>query len=240
MFTPQQAKVIALRKKYTQAQVARILNVSQPNITKIERTIKKKIQDAIFLLKAAEQNELIFIKRFKPTPLDNAFFVLPYIQGLYEVTGVSAQFLLTEYYKLSNEIEIRTLNPSFSKLWGIKIIKEEPGPLVYIKNGICLASQERILADCLRRNDLAGLKSSIAMLLNFKIDFTLLSNLLDRSLKKKLNLIIQALKIILKEYELEKNYDFPLTSRGEDVSSLLLSITRKIVDDFAPFLEEQS
>jgi len=43
MYSKLQNEIVELRKRYSQIEVAKILQVSQADISKIEKTIKKKI-----------------------------------------------------------------------------------------------------------------------------------------------------------------------------------------------------
>ncbi len=238
MFTIMQRKILKMRRQHTQVEVAKLLKVSQANISKIEKTIHNKIKKAFLLLNELQTNGTILKLKFQSNPLQNAIFILPYVKQEYEVTGVSAQFLLTNYYEMANEIEIRTKSPFFSILWGSRIFSGSPGPSYLIKEGIRIASPSKILSDCLQRNDLAGIKSSIVMLINYKIEYSKFSNLCNTSMKNRYDEIISALNIILKEYNLEKKFQFQVFSTRKESNPYLLSITRKIVDDFVPFLEE--
>jgi hypothetical protein len=240
MYSKLQNEIVKLRKQYSQIEVAKIFQVSQANISKIERTIYKKAEKSLLSLKESEKSGILFRRKFKSNPVQNALFILPYSTLEYEITGVTAQFLLTNYYELSNEVEIRTSNPQFSELWGGKILKGTPGPLYLIKEGIHIAQYEKILVDSLERDDLAGLKSAMVMVLSYPVDFSILTTLLSDTVRERYNQIIQALESSLKEYNLEMKWTLTTLNKAPTPNEEIIVLSRKIVDDFAPFLKDES
>lgn len=240
MLTLLEKQILEQRKTKTQREVAKFFNVSQANISKIEKNASRKLFNACLTLNELEKDGNLLRMKFLTKPLHNALFILPYIKGDYELTGISAQFLLTNYYELTDEIEIRTELPFFRNLWGGTILRGKPGPTYLIKYGIRTAIPEKILSDCLQRNDLAGIKSSMAMLINYKMDLQDCNINRHRSMTKKYDEIIHALELVLKEYELKNLFQFHRFSEKIKCSPSLLMVARKVVDDFAPFLEEEA
>jgi transcriptional regulator with XRE-family HTH domain len=240
MLTTNQKTIINLRKKYTQEECAKILNVSQPNISKIENTIKNNIKKSIDLINFCNKKNNILKYQFKSTAFSNAVYLLPFIDSEYEITGVSAQYILLNYYKLSNEIEIISNDPKFEKLWGCKLISEKPSNIHQIKNSLILATNEKIVHDCLKRDDIPGYKSAIFMILNYKLDHNYIRTNYKREILIKLCEIIHLINIVFKEYGFEKRLKFPdiKIKRKENIE--IKYIINKVIDDFIPFIKSEN
>ncbi|MHA1268983.1 MAG: hypothetical protein ACTSPY_04280 [Candidatus Helarchaeota archaeon] len=237
MFTKLQEQIIQLRKKYLQTKVASILNTSQANISRIEKTIKIKIKNSIKLINYCNKEEILLNNKFKETAFENAIFILPFFKRSWEITGVSAQFILLQYYYISDEIEIRTLEPEFESLWGCKIIQEPPGPLYQIINGLRLAINEKIVIDCLNRGDTPGIKSAIVMILNKKLNYEILNDLISDELRFVINSLIYTINKFLNSYGLEKKIKFLSINMKQKI--IYRDIVEKVIDDYIPFLEEK-
>lgn len=237
MITERQKQLLNLRKTHNQVEIARIFNTTQANISKIENTIKKNIKRSIEFINYCGYENILLLARLKSNPLENAIFILPFFKKNYEVTGVTAQYLLLNYYKITNEVEIRALEKEFHKLWGCKVILEEAGPLYQVKEGITLAINEKIITDCLKRDDTAGVKSAVAMILVFKMDYSILNLLMNEKLQETFDLLIDSINKSLQDYGFEKEISF-LKKEGKK-GLKYQELVDKVLDDFAPFLEER-
>jgi len=237
MLTKLQEQIIQLRKKYLQTEVASILNTSQANISRIEKTIKTKIENSIELINYCNKEEILLSQRFKRTAFENAIYILPFLKKSWEITGVSAQFILLQYYYISDEIEVRTLEPEFKNLWGCKIIREPPGPLFQIINGLRLAINEKIVIDCLNRGDTPGIKSAIIMILNKKLDYELLNNIISDEMRYVIDSLIYTINKFLSDYDLEKKIKLLRPNMNQKI--IYSDIVEKVIDDYIPFLEEK-
>jgi len=237
-FTPSQRRILELRKRFSQSDIASMLGISQANISKTEKAALKKVLKSIATIVEAEKLGILFKARISDNIFENCLTILRFTSIDYALTGVTGQWLLVGYYRLDDEVEIRTNNKELSILNGIKIV----GKLdvferkLWVK-GVAVAIPERIIADCILRNDSAGIKSVIATLLWEKCNLQKIENLIEsRHLKHVFSQLLSAINMACKEYSLKIPYEGLKLVKP---SKRLYDIALKVVDDLAPFLEEK-
>jgi len=238
-FTPSQRRVLELRKQFSQSDVASMLGISQAGVSKIENLARKKILSSIVTIIEAEKLGVLFKVKISDNIFENCLTILRFTSIDYALTGVAGQWLLVGYYKLDDEVEIRTNNKELSSLNGIKVV----GTLdtferkFWIK-GVAVAFPERVVADCILRKDSAGFKSAVATLLWEKCNIKKIENLLGKhDLKHILLQLLSAINIVCEDYSLKTPYSgFKLVKPSKKFYEIAL----KVVDDLAPFLFESS
>ncbi|MFQ6086248.1 MAG: hypothetical protein ACE5OY_08335 [Candidatus Bathyarchaeia archaeon] len=234
LLTSRQRIIAKLRESMTQTEVARRLGTSQANVAKIERSMSDNIGKAMGTIREADEMGFLYGLRLRPNPLENAFEVLRFSARLYMVTGVSGQWLLVGYYKLGDEIELRSDDPVMRKLWNARVyplgeLSLRPASV----EGLVVAPPELVVVDSLLRRDAPGLKSGMAMLMQGEVDFTLLRRLAERSSASKLlDEVIGALATACSGAGLRVK----LPHKDVEAGELVTHHARKVVDDFAPFL----
>ena len=236
-FTPSQRRVLELRRQFSQSDVASMLGISQAGVSRIENLARKKVLNSIATIIEAEKLGVLFKIKISDNIFENCLTILRFTSIDYALTGVAGQWLLVGYYKLDDEIEIRTNSKELSFLNGVKVV----GTLdafekkLWIKS-IAVALPERIVADCILRKDSAGFKSAIATLLWEKCDIQKIKKLLVKhDLKNILLQLLSAINMTCKDYSLKNPYSgFKLVKPSKKI----YEITLKVVDDLAPFLFE--
>jgi len=236
--TPFQRRVMELRRSFTQREVASMLGVSQASVSKAERAVLRKVMRAIAVISDAEELGILFRVRVSEDPLENCLIILRFTSVDYALTGVTGQWLLVGYYRLGEEVEIRTNCEALSALYGVRVVGElDPSERRLWVKGLAVAVPERVVADCILRGDVAGMKSAGAVLLWERCDLARFVGMLGDGEGGGVFLeLVSAINAVCGEYGIASPYEGFSASK---FSKRVHEVVTKVVDDLAPFLEER-